>query len=53
VIVGDFLVMRSTENFWEIFWIGFHGGKEGEDFAGLAEVSGKEKKKTVMVSNVG
>jgi hypothetical protein len=42
--VGDFLVMRLTDDFWcflENFldWISW--GKEGEDFAGLAEVSGE------------
>jgi hypothetical protein len=42
--------MRSTEDFWYFFgdfldWISW--GKEGEDFASLAEVSaeGKRKKK--------
>jgi hypothetical protein len=26
---GNFLVMRSTEDFWGIFWIGFHGEGRG------------------------
>jgi hypothetical protein len=33
--------MRLTEDFWGIFWIGFHG----EDYASLEEVSGKREKK--------
>jgi hypothetical protein len=45
VLVGDFLVMRSTEDFWGIFFGLDFMGKEGEDFAGLEEVSGEGKKK--------
>jgi hypothetical protein len=44
--------MRSTEDFWGIFWIGFHGGRKGKISPALKMFPAREKKNIYDFSDV-